>query len=41
MNKFNENGKKLRESINTAIDNFKITYMPVENKTVTKLEGGC
>ena len=41
MNKFNENGKKLRESINTAIDNFKITYMPVENKTVTKLDGGC
>jgi len=40
MNKFNENGKKLRESINTAIDNFKITYMPVENKTVTKLDGG-
>jgi hypothetical protein len=41
MNKFKENGQKLRDSINTAIDNFKITYMPIENKTVTKLEGGC
>ena len=41
MNKFNENGQKLRDSINIAIDNFKITYMPIENKTVTKLEGGC
>ena len=41
MNKFNENGQKLRDSVNTAIDNFKITYMPIENKTVTKLEGGC
>jgi hypothetical protein len=41
MNKFKENGQQLRDSINTAIDNFKITYMPIENKTVTKLEGGC
>jgi hypothetical protein len=41
MNKFNENGQKLRDSINTAIDNFKITYMPIENKNITKLEGGC
>jgi|SaaInlV_130m_DNA_3_1039695.scaffolds.fasta_scaffold31221_1 hypothetical protein len=41
MNKFNENGQKLRDSINTAINNFKITYMPIENKNITKLEGGC
>lgn len=41
MSDFKENGQKLRDSINTAIDNFKITYMPIENKTVTKLEGGC
>ena len=41
MNEFNENGQKLRDSVNTAIDNFKITYMPIENKNVTKLDGGC
>ena len=41
MNEFNDTGKKLRDSINTAIDNFKITYLPIENKSITKLEGGC
>lgn len=38
---FNDTGKKLRDSINTAIDNFKITYLPLENNTISKLEGGC
>lgn len=41
MNEFNENGQKLRDSVNTAIDNFKITYMPIENKNITRLDGGC
>lgn len=41
MNKFNDNGQKLRDSINIAIDNFKITYMPIENKNITRLDGGC
>ena len=41
MNEFDENGQKLRDSINVAIDNFKITYMPIENKNVTRLDGGC
>jgi len=41
MNEFNNNGKNLRDSINTAIDNFKITYMPVKNTNIQKLKGGC
>jgi len=34
-------GQNLRDSINTAVNNFKITYMPLENNSVSKLEGGC
>tara|TARA_B110000285_G_scaffold82713_1_gene95200 strand:- start:6901 stop:7566 length:666 start_codon:yes stop_codon:yes gene_type:complete len=39
--KFNETGNKLRDIINAAIDNFKITYLPLKNNSVSKLEGGC
>lgn len=41
MNKFNDNGQQLRNKVKLAIDNFKITYMPIENKNITRLEGGC
>lgn len=41
MNKFNDNGQQLRDSVSTAIDNFKITYMPIESKNITRLDGGC
>ncbi|MDC1151367.1 hypothetical protein OAS95_02195 [Pelagibacteraceae bacterium] len=41
MNKFNDNGQQLRDQIKSAVDNFKITYTPIKNKNITKLEGGC
>lgn len=41
MSEFDTNGKTLRDSINTAIDNFKVTYFSIESKNVTKTAGGC
>lgn len=41
MNQFNDNGQQLRDKVKIAIDNFKITYMPIENNNITKLGGGC
>jgi hypothetical protein len=38
---FNYIGEKLRDSVNSAVNNFKITYLPLENNSVSKLDGGC
>lgn len=41
MSEFEKNGELLRNSVNTAIDNFKVTYFSLENKNLTKKAGGC
>jgi len=41
MSEFEKNGELLRDSVKTAIDNFKVTYFSLENKNLTKNPGGC
>jgi len=41
MSEFEKNGKLLRDSVKTAIDNFKVTYFSLENKNLSKNTGGC
>ena len=38
---FNYIGEKFSDSENSAVNNFKITYLPLENNSVSKLDGGC
>ena len=41
MNEFNRNGAELRDSVQKAIDNFKIAFFPLESKNINKTNGGC
>ena len=39
MNEFNRNGAELRDSVQKAIDNFKIAFFPLESKNINKTNG--
>ena len=38
MSEFKKNGELLRDSVNTAVDNFKVAYFSLENKNFLDLQ---